>query len=70
MCVWLSRLFKNKYVSKYDEDLMFSVSIGEICEDCYINLDLYSGGFTGNPTKCDSCKRQTTRENIIKELGI
>jgi hypothetical protein len=57
--------FNLKSPSKYDYD-EFSVSIGEICESCRDEMELYNGGFRGVPSKCKSCKRQEK----IEKLGI
>ena len=57
--------------SKYDEELSFSISIGENCEVCYEQLDYYkSVGYKGEPTKCETCEKQINREIKLKEIGI
>ena len=55
--------------SKYDEELSFSISIGENCEVCYEQLDYYkSGGYKGEPTKCETCEKQINREIKIDKI--
>ena len=57
--------------SKYDEELRFSISIGETCEACYEQLDYYKNeGYKGEPTKCETCEKQLNREIKLKEIGI
>lgn len=67
---WI-KLFKNstQYTSKYEEDIIFSISIGEICEVCQEELDLYNGGHTGEPAKCKSCLTIETRDKKINEIS-
>jgi hypothetical protein len=66
---WIKQ-FKSstQYTSKYQEDINFSISIGEICEVCQEELDLYDGGYTGEPTKCKSCRIIETREMKLNQL--
>lgn len=68
---YIKSLFKPHYISKYNEELSFSISIGEICEVCYEELDFYkNGGYKGEPTKCESCEKQSIREDKLKKIGI
>ena len=68
---YIKSLFETKYVSQYDEELSFSISIVENCEVCYEQLDYYkSGGYKGEPTKCETCEKQINRESKLKEIGI
>lgn len=64
---YIKSLFETKYVSKYDEDLYFSISIGEVCEICHVELPPY---YKGEPTKCETCEKQLNRESKLKEIGI
>ena len=66
----IDKLRKKQPISRFDVDEEFSISIGEICEDCQCELDLYSGGFSGKPTKCESCQTISNRENKLKQLEI
>ena len=57
--------------SKYDKELRFSISVGEICELCCEEIDYYkNGGYKGEPTKCETCEKQINREIKLKEIGI
>ena len=67
---YIKSLFESKYISPYDEELSFSISIGENCEVCYDQLDYYKGGYKGEPSKCETCEKQINRESKLKELGI
>ncbi len=68
---YIKSLFEPKYISQYDEELSFSIKIGENCEVCYEQLDYYkSGGYKGEPTKCETCEKQINRESKLKEIGI
>ena len=68
---YIKSLFDPKYISKYDEELKFSISIGETCEVCYEQLDYYKKvGYKGEPTKCENCEKQLNRESKLKEIGI
>jgi hypothetical protein len=69
---YIKSLFRpSKYISKYDEELNFSISIGENCEVCYEQLDYYKNvGYKGEPTKCENCEKQLNRESKLKEIGI
>jgi hypothetical protein len=66
---WI-KLFKNstQYTSKYEDDIKFSISIGEICEVCQEELDLYNGGHIGEPVKCKSCLTTEKRDNKINQI--
>jgi hypothetical protein len=59
-----------KSYGKYDSDELFSIGIGELCESCKKELDLYKGGFRGEPTKCESCSVKEDRDKKLSELGI
>ena len=68
---YIKSLFEPKYISKYDEELRFSISIGEVCEVCHEQIDYYKGvGYKGEPTKCETCEKQINRESKLKEIGI
>lgn len=68
---YIKSLFEPKYISKYDEELNFSINIGEICELCYEEIDYYKNiGYKGEPTKCENCEKQLNRESKLKEIGI
>ena len=68
---YIKSLFEPKYISKYDEELNFSISVGENCEVCYEQLDYYKNvGYKGEPTKCETCEKQISRESKLKEIGI
>ena len=67
---YIKSLFKPHYISKYDEELSFSISIGGNCEICCDDLDYKNGGYTGKPTKCESCEKQSIREDKLKKIGI
>lgn len=64
---YIKSLFEPKYISKYDEELRFSISIGEVCEVCHVELLSY---YKGEPTKCETCEKQINRESKLKEIGI
>jgi len=70
MISYIKSLFKKKQKPFIDVDLMFSISVGEVCQDCECSLELENGGFTGKPTKCKSCKNVYERELKLKKLGI
>lgn len=55
---------------KYNEDELFSIGFGEICEDCLAELELESGGFSGRKTKCQSCKIIKNRNSKLEQLGL
>jgi hypothetical protein len=59
-----------QYIGEYEENIKFSISIGEICEMCQEELDLYNGGYKGKPTKCESCKITEQRNLKLNQLGI
>ena len=68
---YIKSLFEPKYISKYDEELRFSISIGETCEACCEEIDYYKNeGYKGEPTKCETCEKQINREIKLKEIGI
>jgi hypothetical protein len=68
---YIKSLFKTNSISRYDEELSFSISVGENCEVCFEQFDYYKGvGYKGKPTKCETCKKQLSREDKLKELGI
>ena len=62
-----TELFEDR---KYNGDELFSISIGEICEDCLAELELESGGFSGRKTKCQSCKIIKNRNSKLEQLGL
>ena len=66
---YIKSLFEPKYISQYDEELRFSISIGENCEVCYEQIDYYKDvGYKGEPTKCDTCEKQINREEQIDKI--
>ena len=67
MIKWLKKLFKKDKLY-IDWDLGFSISVGELCEDCECDLDLVNGGFTGTPTKCPTCKKEILRDAKINQI--
>lgn len=54
----------------FDDNELFSINIGEICEDCLAELELESGGFSGRRTKCQSCKIIKNRNSKLEQLGL
>ena len=62
--------FKNssQYKSEYEENIAFSISIGEICQSCQVDLPLFEGGYTGAPTLCKSCLILEKRELKLNQL--
>ena len=67
MIKWLKKVFK-KDKPYVDWDLGFSISVGELCEECGCDLDLVNGGFTGKPTKCPNCKKEILRDTKINQV--
>ena len=67
MIKWFKKVFK-KDKPYTDWDLGFSISVGELCEDCECDLDLVNGGFTGKPTKCSACKKEILRDTKINQV--
>jgi hypothetical protein len=67
MIKWFKKIFKKDKLY-IDWDLGFSISVGELCEDCECDLDLVNGGFTGNPTKCPTCKKEILRDTKINQI--
>lgn len=35
-----------------------------------MKLNLYNGGYRGEPTKCESCLKEGIREEKLKQIGI
>jgi len=67
MIKWFKKIFK-KDRPYIDWDSSFSISVGELCEDCECDLDLVNGGFTGKPTKCLACKKEILRDTKINQV--
>lgn len=66
---YIKSLFRPKYISKYDEELNFSIRIGETCEVCYEQLDYYKNrGYKGEPTKCETCEKKINRNQQIDKI--
>ena len=65
---YIKSLLEPKYISQYDEELSFSISIGENCEVCFEQLDLFKGGYKGKPTKCEACEKQINRNQQIDKI--
>lgn len=67
---FVKSILKKSNFNEYEWNRGFSISVGEICESCFEDLDLYKGGFTGKHTKCESCDKQFKREDKLNQLGI
>jgi hypothetical protein len=67
MIKWLKRLFK-KDKTYTDWGLGFSISVGELCEECLCEMSLVDGGFTGKPAKCPTCKKESIRDTKINQI--
>ena len=66
---YIKSLFRPNYISQYDEELKFSISIGENCEICHEQIDYYKGvGYKGEPTKCESCEKKFNREDKLNSI--
>jgi hypothetical protein len=67
MIKWFKKIFKKDKLY-IDWESSFSISVGELCEDCECELDLVNGGFTGKPTKCPTCKKEILRDTKINQV--
>lgn len=67
MIKWFKKIFKKDKLY-IDWESSFSISVGELCEDCECELDLVNGGFTGKPTKCPTCKKEILRDIKINQV--
>lgn len=66
---YIKSLFEPNYISQYDEELNFSISIGENCEICHEQIDYYKGvGYKGEPTKCERCEKRFNREDKLNSI--
>lgn len=66
----IKSLFKKNNYTEWEWNRGFSISVGEICEVCFEELDLYQGGYRGEPTKCKSCQIEYNRDIKLQELDI